>query len=290
MPKLGRHGRFANQLFQYAFLRICAGRRKAAIQTPPWPGQDLFGFRDPRVEAAAPIMIDGEATPDPDLFLNSEDPIGEHVEFRGFFQYHTRHYRPHREFIRRLFVLEPKLRDRWDEVIARLRGQGRPLVAVHLRRGDYGYGQFFRAPAKWYSDWLKNRFGPGRPIVYICSESPAALAGHFPGQSLYHAGMLANLPPALAFLLDFYVLTQADELAIANSSFSFMAAMLNERAKAPVRPTLDGRGLMAFDPWDAPVVLPRHLQPGEQAALDAEDRNLAPIAGPKGPHAPAMAL
>jgi hypothetical protein len=278
MPKLGRHGRFANQLFQYAFLRICAGQRRAAIQTPRWAGQDLFSLRDPRIEAAAPIVIDGEAAPDPDRFLNSGDPIGDHVEFRGFFQYHTRHYQPHREFIRRLFVLEPLLRSRFDEVVARLRGQGRPLVAVHLRRGDYGYGQFFRAPAKWYSDWLQNRFGPGVPTVYLCSESPASLAGYFPEQTIFHAGLLPKLPPALAFLLDFYVLTQADELAISNSSFSFMAAMLNERTKAPVRPSLDARGLVAFDPWDAPVVLPRELQRGEQEALDAQDEPAAALA------------
>ena len=70
--------------------------------------------------------------------------------------------------------------------------------------------------------------------------------------------MLPNLAPALAFLLDFYVLTQADEVAASNSSFSFMAAMLNERATAFVRPTLeDRRHWSPSIPWDAPVVLAR---------------------------------
>jgi hypothetical protein len=268
MATLGRNGRFANQLFQYAFLRLCAGRRGAVVQTFPWAGREIFGFRDPIVDAVAPIVIDGDAAADPDLYLNRDDPIGDHVEFRGFFQYHSRHYRPHRESIRRMFSMAPKLRALFDDVVARLRASGRPLVAVHLRRGDYGHAQFFRAPARWYCDWLQSRPVSGDPVVYLCSETPAPLAGHFPRQRIFHAGLLPNLSPALAFLLDFYVLTQADEVAVSNSSFSFMAAMLNGRASAFVRPTLEDRRLVPFDPWDAPVVLERRLQPGEQEELD----------------------
>jgi hypothetical protein len=272
MPTLGRNGRFANQLFQYAFLRLCAASRGADIQTFPWAGQKIFGFRDPLVDAVAPRVIEEGQGADPDFYLNGDDPIGDHVEFRGFFQYHTRHYRPHREFLRRLFTIEPNLRRRFDDVIARLRSPGRPLVALHLRRGDYGHAQFFRAPARWYADWLQGREKSPGPIVYLCSESPGSLAGHFPEHPIFHAGLLPNLAPALAFILDFYVLTQADEVAVSNSSYSMMAAMLNVRAGAFVRPTLDDRRLVPFDPWDAPVVLRRPLQPGEQEILDLADK------------------
>jgi hypothetical protein len=282
MPTLGRKGRFANQLFQYAFLRLCAGRRGARIQTSPWPGQNLFDFRDPPVDTTAPLMIDGEEAADPDLYLNRDDPIGDHVEFRGFFQYHTRHYRPHREFIRQLFTFEPRLRRLFDDVIGQLRASGCSLVAIHLRRGDYGHSQFFRAPARWYADWLQGRSRSVDPVVYLSSESPGELEGHFSGQTIFHAGMLPNLAPTLAFLLDFYVLTQADEVAASNSSFSTMAAMLNERATAFVRPTLEDRRLVAFDPWDAPVVLPRRLRSGEQAELDACDQPGVPGAAISG--------
>jgi hypothetical protein len=271
MPTLGHNGRFANQLFQYAFLRICAARRGALVQTLPWAGQDIFGFRDPPVAAEAPTVIAGDEAADPGLYLDRDDPLGDHVEFQGFFQYDTRHYRPHREFIRRLFQLDPKLRRIFDQVVARLRAPGRPVVAVHLRRGDYGHDQFFRAPARWYSEWLRGRASAAQPVIYLCSESPATLEGPFAAWPVLHAGHLPNLSPALAFLLDFHVLTQADEIAASNSSFSAMAAMLNERATAFVRPTLEDRRLVPFDPWNAPVVLPRRLRAGEQAELDACD-------------------
>lgn len=271
MSTLGYNGRFANQLFQYAFLRLCAARRGAKVQTFPWAGQNIFGFRDPLVDAVAPVVIDGESVSDPDFYLNREDPIGDLVEFRGFFQYPTRHYRPHREAFRRLFVLQPELKRLFGEVVDRLRAGGRPVIGIHLRRGDYGHAQFFRAPAAWYSAWLRSREWACDPVVYIASECPGLLAGHFPGRRIFHAGMLPNLSPALAFILDFYVLTQADELAISNSSFSFIAAMLNERADAFVRPTLEDRLLAPFDPWDSEVVLQRRLDSGEQEALDALD-------------------
>jgi protein subunit release factor A len=43
MSSIGKLGRFGNQLFQYAFLRICAERSGARIECPPWVGQALFG-------------------------------------------------------------------------------------------------------------------------------------------------------------------------------------------------------------------------------------------------------
>jgi hypothetical protein len=278
MPTLGRNGRFANQLFQYAFLRICAEQRGAAVSTPAWSGQELFGFRDPPPDGSpATSVVYGDEIRDPEPYLNSRTPIGDAVEFQGFFQFPSRHYRPHREFLRRLFAFRPDLRGPFDEVVAQMRGTGRPVVALHLRRGDYGQAQFFRAPARWYAEWLAG--GPRDPLVYLASESPAELTHHFPARRILHAGLLPNLPPVLAFALDFHVMAHADALAISNSSFSFMAAMLNDRARIFVRPTLEDRRLVPFDPWDAPVLLPRRLVPGEQEELDAMDRAPGPFAG-----------
>ena len=46
MSSIGQLGRFANQLFQYAFLRICAQQSGARIECPAWIGQTLFGHQD----------------------------------------------------------------------------------------------------------------------------------------------------------------------------------------------------------------------------------------------------
>jgi len=80
-----------------------------------------------------------------------------------------------------------------------------------------------------------------------------------------------GLPAEFASIIDFYVLAHADAVAISNSSYSFMASLLNERARLFVRPCLNERGLVAFDPWDAPVLLQQKLVAGEQQLLDAAD-------------------
>jgi hypothetical protein len=109
------------------------------------------------------------------------------------------------------------------------------------------------------------------PLVYLCSEDPLPLKRHFAGFDVRCAQDLSGIDPELAVLLDFHMMTRADALAISNSSFSFMAALLNEGARSFSRPSLDAGGLVDFDPWDSPVLLPRELRPGEQAALDAID-------------------
>jgi hypothetical protein len=44
MIRYGRNGRFGNQLFQYAYLRIMAEKWKADLELPDWVGQVFFGL------------------------------------------------------------------------------------------------------------------------------------------------------------------------------------------------------------------------------------------------------
>lgn len=44
MRTLGQNGRFANQLFQYAFLRFYAREHGLDVQVPAWEGKKLGGF------------------------------------------------------------------------------------------------------------------------------------------------------------------------------------------------------------------------------------------------------
>lgn len=271
MSSLGRNGRFANQLFQYLYLRLVARRHNAVVQTPPWPGRAIFGFDDQEMIRRLPIVEESRLA-QPERLLDGSEPLSGDVDFCGWFQLHTRHLAPQRDFIHKLFTPTPRFQAALDRAVQHLRSRGRTLVALHLRRGDYGYNQFFRAPAAWYREWLANMEDPLEdPVVYICSESPTGLLPAFARWNACCFAQLPGIPPDLAFLVDYYVLTQADAVAISNSSFSLFASMLNTRARHFVRPSLDEGKLMPFDPWDAPVLLSRHLTPGEQAQLDALD-------------------
>lgn len=272
MSTLGRNGRFANQLFQYLFLRLVARQNNAIVHTPPWAGRPIFGLADQDV-IRVPAAVHESALEHPERLIEGTERLTGDVDFCGYFQLHSRHFAPHRDFIRELFTPAPKLRAALDAAVKSLRARGRTLVALHLRRGDYGYDHFFRAPAAWYRDWLTSVHPELKdPIVYICSESPREQLPYFTAWKTASFADIQGVPPSLAFLLDFYVLAQADAVAIANSSYSFLAAMLNNHAKRFVRPSLEDRGLVPFSPWDAPVLLRRKLAPGEQQELDELDR------------------
>ena len=105
MSSLGTSGRFANQIFQYAFLRIYAKEYDLAIETPAWIGQYLFGHDDEPISRELPqVRVEGRTA---DLLADAliskaETPFTD-VDFSGYFQFHTRYYAPHKEYFRSLF-------------------------------------------------------------------------------------------------------------------------------------------------------------------------------------------
>src|SRR5689334_21725322 len=58
MSRLGQLGRFGNQLFQYAFLRICAEKTGSRVECPTWIGETLFGHQDAPISQRLPPAIE----------------------------------------------------------------------------------------------------------------------------------------------------------------------------------------------------------------------------------------
>jgi hypothetical protein len=292
MSALGQMGRFGNQLFQYAFLRICAEKTKSIVACPDWAGSKLFGLSHERVTQRLPPAIEAptsthsifDAIPEIVAYIESlhDQPVGCvgcdamdagvcNLDLYGFFQYHTRHYLPHQELFRSLFQPTPMLQKHLDSALKRNRSVGRPLVGVHIRRGDYisnprvAFAMSYRAT--WYANWLKQHyqeFGES-PEVFVCSDDLANVLPAFRDHNTITMNDLSpDLPNSLLtddlrFYLDFYALTQCDALLISNSTFSFVAAMLNERATRFIRPVWDVQQKFAdFDPWDSdPLLWPK---------------------------------
>lgn len=259
MSTLGKNGRFGNQLFQYAFLKIYALQHHLRVETPAWIGQYLFGHQDPPISRQLPIVRQITYRLDRDPIPNAPVPFRD-VDFVGYFQYHTQYYAPYKEYFRSLFQPVPAIQRPMGEVLARLRSKGKTLVGLHLRRGDYGtYGphsNFFVAPSSLYIDWLKglwNRLED--PVLFIASDEPEKVIGDFADfQPVTSANLQAYLPQA-SFYPDFYLLSHCDLVAISNSSFSFAACMLNERGRLFVRPYPQGKELIPFDPWWSEVLI-----------------------------------
>ncbi|OAI45686.1 hypothetical protein AYO44_12510 [Planctomycetaceae bacterium SCGC AG-212-F19] len=256
MSQLGEMGRFGNQLVQYAFLKTYARTHDLEMQVPPWIGNQLFGCSDPPIRKHLPSFRD-PCLDEPHRvgipFM--EEPLC-NTDVLGYFQYHTAYYAPHRDYIRSLFRPLPAVAKQLQPAVERLRGKGRTVVALHIRRGDYGYRYFYLTPTSWYLEWLAARWATfAEPVLLIVSDDLDAVVPDFASYKPVIVRDLHVSLPQAPYFVDFYLLTQADVLAIPNSTFSFVAAMLNERLRLAVRSLLsdplEHPPFRAFDPWNA---------------------------------------
>jgi hypothetical protein len=253
MSTLGANGRFGNQLLQYGFLRMYAAEHGLAVETPDWLGRDLFDLQDPLPGKRLPLVRESEA--DFVASLNREIPqVWSNADLWGYCCYPSGRLRRHRDLFRDLFRPGRSVEPLVSAAAARLRERGDTLVAIHLRRGDFGYGRFWIAPGAWYAEWLDSFWHTlRRPVLYVATDDAAVIAELARFRPLGAADLGLAVPGA-EFYPDFHLLAQADALAISNSSFSFAAAMLNTRARRFVRPDRSRGALVAFDPWDSPVL------------------------------------
>ena len=74
---------------------------------------------------------------------------------------------------------------------------------------------------------------------------------------LSSANLFGDLTPAQALIVDYFMLAHSDAMVISNSSFSFSAAMLNQRARVFMRPGMRSDDFIPFDPWNSQVLIPR---------------------------------
>jgi hypothetical protein len=185
---------------------------------------------------------------------------------------HTATLRPYRERIGTLFSWGERYQRVGEQVLERLRAGGRRVVAVHLRRGDYGYDAFFRAPCTWYERWVRSEgLDPERHVIFLCSEEAARYAHRFPGYTVASSSLFAGELGVEEWLLDFLLLCSSDVLAISNSTFSFFASLLNNNATCFARPVAETEGLVKFDPWDAHPLLGTKLSRETHLRLAEQD-------------------
>jgi hypothetical protein len=297
MSKLGKLGRFGNQIFQYAFLRICAKQSGARAKCPPWIGTTLFGHEDPPVSGSLPPAVEEDSDQDgvlnhiPELIPWVEAVTGQkssrispdalatgitNVDLWGFFTIHTRYLAPHRDLFRSLYQPVPSLKSACEQTVSELRTKGKTLVGVHIRRGDYvkhAWNRFALVfPGSWYCEYLETLWPTLEdPILFVCSDDLDSVIGDFARLSPVTQNDLNWVPPnemmdiALEAFLDFYLLSKCDIAVISNSTFSFAASMLNENGRMFIRPHWDFESkFIPFDPWDSAPLL---LKPGTEGRL-----------------------
>lgn len=258
---LGLNGRFGNQLLQYGALRLYAARHGLTLEVPPWLGRHLYDHDDPLPGPALPRVAeaDGEAALTASLLGERAAVLGAPVladrDVSGYFCGDTTPLAPFREEFRALFTPGRHLQPHADAALGRLRDAGRTVVALHIRRGDFGWGRFWIAPVSWYLHWLETVWPRlDRPLLFIATDDPAQVR-EFAAYRPVTGRDLAEPIAGAEFFTDFHVLCHADRVAISNSSFSFVATMLNRKAGGFHRPDPARQALVPYDPWAAPVLI-----------------------------------
>lgn len=288
MSSLGQLGRFGNQLFQYAFLRICAQRTGALVKCPPWIGQTLFGHQDAPISDRLPPAIEHKEDEEilfdiiPEFIPYLEKLAGAksrrigsevleqgitNVDLWGFFQISTRLLAPHQDYVRSLFQPVSDLKLSLEEGLKTLRSQGKTIIGVHIRRGDYitqaraGFTLVF--PESWYCEWLNKVWTDLEdPVLFLCSDDLERVLPAFEQFSpVTSQDLQVKLPERMQnmnieFYIDFFILSHCDVVVTSNSIFSFAACLLNEQGQTFVRPHWDfSSKFIDFDPWNSEPLL-----------------------------------
>lgn len=247
MSTLGDYGRFGNQLFQYATLKIYSRKNGLRPEVPEeWIGRRIFLSSNDICISDKPR--EQRLVGDDCIWLNGQQFEG--CDVKGYCQYHTSLYSPYKKYFRSLYKFIPLLEKVLREPIELLK-KG-TLIGIHIRLSDYrlpGRNKNI-APKKWYLDWLKQNWdGLDNPILFLASDEIDNVIEEFREYkpNAYPAG--AN------FLYDYYTLSHCKILLISNSTFSFTAAMLNEEGEDFYRPDFEQKKMVSFNPWNSKPLL-----------------------------------
>ncbi len=262
-------GRSVNQFFQYAFLTGYAQQYDAELQLPPWVGAHLFETTTPTVTTLLPPWKEpGNGSRQPEPPRGSE--LVNH-DFQGYAQYHTLYHTRNRERIRGLFQPVGSIIARVGPAVTKLRSQGKTIVGVHLRRGDYGRRIFPIIPVSWYLHWLRDNWKRfANPALFIATEDQLLVEefAQYNPQTVEMLGLTLSKEPmadctyleedlavkdnrAMDWYPDFHLLTQCDIVMGPSSTFSFFAAMMNPSLQEYWRASLEVETFQRTDPWNA---------------------------------------
>lgn len=297
-----QHGRFGNEIFQYFMAARLAEHHGLTLRAAPWAGATLFGLSTSPLERKLPVIAEHDPRPDKSAIWQSFSPGAErvaNVALFGDFQFDTGLYDGcGQELFRNLFSPCKPLHAALEAAKVKMMAGYETLVCVHVRRGDYrdnAPGMFYRTPVDSYVKWLRKIWPLLKsPKLYVASDDPHVVTEFSDAGFVPYTAKDVDIQLDEPFYVDFWMMTQANALAISNSSFSFAAAMLNENCLAiptkafadlkelpngdvPLqlffRPLQNG-DMRPFDPWYDEILIGRHDAPVFGTAEQQTDLHL----------------
>ena len=251
MRTFGQNGRFANQLFQYAFLRFYAREHGLKVEIPSWVGKYLFETTEDNISKEfVQVIVETKAQLDASC---DAAPLRD-VDFWGYFQ-DVDYYCKDIDFFRHLFQPVPSIEQELMNSWASLREHD--VVGLHMRYGDYGCGYFFETPSRWVIKELDALWDKlNNPVLYIATDDSRVRRLFKRFRPLLQDDIFQNITCCPRYYCDFWALTQVNSaLLIANSSFSYCASLLNTQCSLMFRPSLRQKRMLTYSPWSSAVLL-----------------------------------
>lgn len=236
--RLGKLGRFGNQLFQYAGTRMYAESNGFEFAFPKWAGDDVFELRHltlglrhsflPTIQLA-----DLQST---SWYERTLSPFGlwqrssmeklyaqprDNVNLYGYLQdpVSLKKLAENKQKVLGWFRFKKEL----DELLRHATEKYRPWLGVHIRRGDL-VKRGITVPTGQYVELIKE-LGRERN-VYVATDDPSVVKefSEFCPFAVRHLDF--NLP---AWAVDFWMLANADLVLGGGSTFSWWAAYLGNK-------------------------------------------------------------
>ena len=219
--KLGKLGRFGNQMFQYAFLRTQAEKLGVDFYCPKWIGDEIFHLNDKKNRA--------EEIKDIKYFYNEpfckdydrrNIKILDHADISGNFESELNF---DKEKVKNWFIFKEgkfkKLREKYHDI------DFSDCIGLHLRFGDKHFGKeenkIVFTPNKSYYKKSLELFGKSKKILVFSDDVEY---GKFSLKYLQYEFIFieGNLDYE-----DFYLMSKCKDLICTSSTFSWWAAYLN---------------------------------------------------------------
>jgi galactoside 2-L-fucosyltransferase 1/2 len=222
--ELGHWGRLGNQMYEYATLLGIGLELGYDVAIPP-PGSHLLGEC---FDVTAPILTASDRERVRHVFAEPRvgysdryRSIEDFTDLRGFFQ--SPRYFPPREVVVAEFTFVPRIQRAADAALAPWRECGRPVVGVTVRRGDYLLHphQFVSLSDTSFYDQAIALVEDLDPVFLVSSDEPAWCREHFTDQRFHVIDDVGDY-------VQLAMLTQCDHLILANSSYGWWAAWLND--------------------------------------------------------------
>jgi predicted SAM-dependent methyltransferase len=248
---LGINGRFANQVFQHFFLHTYAQSHDLKPENHTWIGQTLFDIKD------NPITQNLEQITIPNDILTQDQPDLPDLSNKdvfGWFQFNMSYYKQYQSYIQSTYQIKEPTHSQIENAYNTI-FNNKTVIAIHLRLQDYGHDNFFITPISYYLDWLDKYFDTfDNPVLYIATDDRSVLS-HFAKYNPYTDKSYQLIITQVNYILDFYTLTHSDVLLISNSSFSFLASLLNKSYQHTYRPSIEHASLIQYNPWTSDPIL-----------------------------------